>query len=81
MKLCVLSRTDQFHPYLTTSTNDVLWEEKRKRLQSDEELLMSYKNPTQPGFTDGRNNRHNEECILILSKFYLFTNWCTSELS
>jgi hypothetical protein len=57
----VLSRSDQFHPYLTTWRNDVLWEEKRKRLSSDKELLMSYKKPTQPGSTDGRNNRHNEE--------------------
>ena len=61
MKLCVLARTDQFHPHLTTRRNDVLWEQNRKRLSSDEDLLMSYKNPTQPGPTVGRNNRHNEE--------------------
>jgi hypothetical protein len=41
--------------------DDVLWEKESKRLSSDEELLMSYKKPTQPGPTDGRHNRHNEE--------------------
>jgi len=43
MKLHVLSRTDQFHPYLPTWRNDVLWNENRKRLESDEELIMPYK--------------------------------------
>ena len=61
MKLRVLSRTDQFHPYLPTWRNDVLWEGNRKRLESEEELLMSYKNSTQSGLTDGRHNRHNED--------------------
>jgi hypothetical protein len=41
--------------------DDVLWEENSTRLSSDEELLMSYKKPTQPRPTDSRNSRHNEE--------------------
>jgi hypothetical protein len=42
--------------------DDVLWEENSKRLSSDKELCMSYKIPTQqPGPTDGRHNKHNEE--------------------